>query len=145
MNSTALLSGLVGAGTVTAIHETARRNIPKAPRMDILGMRAIDRSLRALGQRPPPPDQLHNLALGGDIAANSLFYSLVGLSNPKHAPLTGAVLGLLAGIGGVLLPKPMGLGSDPSARTPATQAMTVAWYTAGGLAAGLAYRLLNER
>jgi hypothetical protein len=45
----ALISGFVGARTLTLIHETARRVNPNAPRMDILGMRAISKSLRAMG------------------------------------------------------------------------------------------------
>jgi hypothetical protein len=38
----------------------------------------------------------------------------------------------------------MGLGSRPGSRTPQTAAMTVAWYTAGGLAASAAYQTLAE-
>jgi hypothetical protein len=38
----------------------------------------------------------------------------------------------------------MGLGSRPGSRTPQTAAMTVAWYTAGGLAASAAHRALAE-
>jgi hypothetical protein len=57
----------------------------------------------------------------------------------------GAALGLAAGVGAVALPERMGLGSAPSARTNETKAMTVAWYLAGGLAAGLAYSLLAKR
>jgi hypothetical protein len=38
----------------------------------------------------------------------------------------------------------MGLGSEPSARTPATAAMTVAWYTLGGLVAAAATRALRR-
>jgi hypothetical protein len=50
---------------------------------------------------------------------------------------------LAAGLGAVLLPGPMGLGNEPSTRTPGTAAMTVAWYFAGGLVAGLAARAIG--
>ena len=135
----ALLSGFVGACTVTLIHETARRFVPDAPRMDILGMRAISKSLRAVGEQPPAGRRLHTAALVGDILSNSLYYSLVGVGRGKNVRLLGAGLGTAAGVGGVVLPEPLGLGGDASGRSKSTQIMTVGWYLAGGLAAALAY------
>jgi L-ascorbate metabolism protein UlaG (beta-lactamase superfamily) len=134
----ALGSGTVGAVALTALHETARRVLPNAPRADLLGERAIDRSLRALGRRPPSGPRLHRWALAGDLLSSSLFYSLVGSHGGRKAWLRGSLLGLGAGLGVVVLPGPLGLGSRPSARTPATVAMTLAWYVAGGLAAAAA-------
>ncbi len=49
----ALGGGLAGALALTAIHETVRRVSPDAPRMDVLGMRAIAKSLRAAGEDVP--------------------------------------------------------------------------------------------
>ncbi len=138
----ALVSGLIGAVALTAVHETARRVAPKAPRMDVLGMRAIAQTMRAGGETPPQRDDLHTLALAGDIVANAAYYSLVGVGNPKGAWWRGAALGAVAGVGGVALPGLLGLGSDASARSRPTEVMTVAWYTIGGLAAGAAYGAL---
>jgi hypothetical protein len=141
----AAASGLVGACALTLIHESARRALPTAPRMDVLGMRAIAKSMRGVGEEPPPADELHALALVGDVVSNSLYYSLVGIGRPEGALLRGTLLGLAAGVGAVLLPEPLGLGHAPSARTPQTKAMTIGWYLAGGVAAALAYRLLAKR
>lgn len=138
----AAASGFVGACVLTVIHESARRALPSAPRMDVLGMRAIAGSLRAAGQEPPPAGELHTLALAGDVVANSFYYSLVGVGRREKALLRGTILGLAAGAGAVLLPEPLGLGNAPSARTTRTKAMTVGWYLAGGLAAAISYRLL---
>ncbi|HEX5270840.1 MAG TPA: hypothetical protein VFW33_10150 [Gemmataceae bacterium] len=138
----ALGSGLAGALALTAVHETARRALAGAPRMDVLGMRGIARSLEAVGQTPPEEGRLHELALAGDILSNSLYYSMVGVGGPEGAWLRGALLGLAAGVGAVLLPGPLGLGEAPSNRTPATRAMTVGWYLLGGLAAAAACRLM---
>ena len=113
--------------------------------MDVLGERAIARSMRFVGAEPPQEEKLHSAALVGDILANSLYYSLVGLGDPKTALVRGALLGLAAGIGGVYLPGPMGLGNAPSARTPATKAMTIGWYLAGGIAAAAAYQWISRR
>ena len=138
----ALGSGLAGALTLTAVHETARRQRADAPRMDVLGIRAIVRSMEALGQEPPSASRLHDLALVGDILSNSLYYSLVGLGRREGAWLRGMLLGLAAGVGAVVLPSPLGLGAAPSNRTAATQVMTVGWYLIGGLAAAAACSLL---
>jgi hypothetical protein len=87
---------------------------------------------------------LHGWALAGDLALNSLYYSLVGVGDREGAFQRGVLLGLAAGVGAVALPGPLGLGTGPSARTPATQAMTVAWYLVGGLAAAAAYRFAQQ-
>ncbi|HEX8131100.1 MAG TPA: hypothetical protein VF527_18520 [Pyrinomonadaceae bacterium] len=141
----AAASGLVGACALTLIHESARRALPGAPRLDVLGMRAIAKSMRGVGQEPPPVDELHALALVGDVVSNSLYYSLVGVGRPEGALLRGTLLGLAAGVGAVLLPEPLGLGNAPSARTTETKALTIGWYLAGGVAAALAYRLLARQ
>src|SRR4051812_15813848 len=75
----------------------------------------------------PPRRGCHDRALGGDLLANGVYYSLVGAGGSEGALRRGALLGLLAGLGAVALPAPLGLGSEPSKRTPATQLMTVAW------------------
>lgn len=136
--------GIAGACALTALHESARHSIPEAPRMDALGARAIAKGLQAVGQEPLSEDKLHAGALAGDVVSNSLYYSLTGLGRPENAVRNGALLGLAAGLGGVLLPGPLGLGEAPSNRTRATQAMTVAWYFFGGVAAGMAYRFVAK-
>ena len=136
----ALGSGLVGACALTLIHETARRFIDDAPRMDVLGMRALSKAARAADLDPPVP--LHEAALVGDLVSNSLYYSLVGAGSRREALRNGALLGLAAGVGAVYLPERLGLGRQPTEDSPQTQLMTVAWYLVGGLAAGAAYRAL---
>jgi hypothetical protein len=138
----ALGSGLVGAFTLTLIHETARRFIDDAPRMDVVGMRAITKTLEAAGTQAPIP--LHEAALVGDIVTNSLFYGLVGLGSSEDALRNGALLGLAAGLGAVFLPEPLGLGRQPTEDSPQTELMTVAWYLLGGIAAGAAYQALGS-
>jgi hypothetical protein len=137
-------SGVAGALAVTAVHECVRRQTSKAPRMDVLGERAIAQTSEALFGMRPHGKHLHEAALAGDLAANSAYYSLVGLGRPEGAVARGAALGLAAGIGALALPGPLGLGSKPSNRTLETQVMTVAWYVIGGLTAGLMYRALSR-
>jgi len=107
-------------------------------------MRALAKGFAAADHDIPPRRDLIKIAMAGDLASNTAYYSLVGAAGPDNAVAAGTLLGLAAGIGAVLLPGPLGLGEAPSARTPQTKAMTVAWYLAGGLAAGLAFRALSD-
>jgi len=139
----ALGSGVVGAVALTLLHEGARRTVPHAPRMDILGMRAIAQGMRAVDEPPPERDRLHRWALLGDIAFNSIYYSLVATGDRQSAWRRGTLLGLLAGVGAVILPQPLGLGQPPGGQRSDTQVMTVAWYLVGGLAAAAASNLVE--
>jgi hypothetical protein len=136
-------SGLAGACALTLIHQTAKRVTEKAPRADVLGMRAIAKGMRRVNLEPPPDDRLFWWTLAGDLAANSLYYSLVGAG--QRPWLRGGLLGLGAGLGAVALPGPLDLGRRPTGRTAATQVMTVAWYLTGGLVAAAASRLFARR
>jgi hypothetical protein len=135
-------SGVLGAGVLTLIHESARRLLPGAPQVQALGMRAVARGARATGKRPPDRRGRYGWSLAGDLTANAAYYALVGLSGPGGAPRVGVLLGLAAGLGTAFLPERLGFGPQPGQRFPLTQVLTVAWYAAGGLAAGAAYRAL---
>lgn len=140
----ALVSGTAGAIALNILHETARRTIPHAPRMDVIGMRALAQSLRGVDQDVPPQDELFTWTLVGDILSNALYYSLVGLGSKDGIWFRGAALGAAAGVGGAFLPPVLGLGHQPDEETPVTQAMTVAWYLVGGLAAAAVARKLAQ-
>lgn len=112
--------------------------------MDVLGMRVLGRTMRKAGRKPPARDRLHTMTLVGDLIANGLYFALVGAGSRRGIWKRGILLGLAAGIGGVLLPPILGLGSRPSARTMQTSLMTVAWYTIGGIAAATAARLISK-
>jgi hypothetical protein len=138
----ALLSGLAGAAVLTTIHQAARRYVPHAPRADVLGRRAAAATSVALRREPPVGQSLERTALAGDLVANGLTYSLIGMGDRETVMRRGAAIGLLSGIAAVALPGLMGLGTKPTARSASTAAMTIAWYTLGGLAAAAAFRVL---
>ncbi len=139
-----LTAGLAGAVALNILHETVRHLRPAdAPRMDLLGERGL-RQMLAKADAPQPDDQqAYALTLAGDVLSNGLYYSFVG--SGKHSLRRGLLLGVAAGVGGLVLPGPLGLGQAPSNRTPQTQAMTVAWYTIGGLVAGVVAQALRKR
>ena len=139
----ALGPGLIGSLSVTLIHEGARRVLKHPPRMDVLGKRALKKGFRWLGFPAAHGRRLHRQALAGDLISNSLFYSLVAMGRPKRPYVRGALLGALAGLGAVVLPPFLGLGSRPSRARKSTALLTVAWYLLGGLSAARATRKLN--
>jgi hypothetical protein len=120
------------------MHECARKSIPDAPRMDVIGMRGMRLLSRAAGFEPPR--NLRTATLGADIAVNTLYYSAAALGGPTHAIALGTVLGVAGGIGGILLPGPLGLGSAEANRTRVTQIMVVGMYGIAGLLAGVIYK-----
>ena len=140
----AIVSGFVGACAVTLINETVRQFSEDAPRLDVLGKRAIAYPLMEAGIEPPPDKELYWITMGGDLLSNSLYYSLIGLGEERNALRNGAFLGMLAGLGAVTLSEPLGLGEKPVNRTKNTEIMTVFWYLAGGLATAAAYQMLSE-
>jgi hypothetical protein len=131
----ALAAGFAGALALTAVHQLARRVTDSAPRMDVLGERALARGVAAAGGNIPPQPRLHMLALAGDLMANSAYYSLVACGAASGLWRRAVVLGLAAGTGALLLPERMGLGAPPRSDRIANQVMTVAWYLLGALAA----------
>lgn len=137
--------GIAGSVALTLLHETVRRINANAPRMDLLGMQAIAKSLERIDTEIPDEGKLFKITMAGDILSNSFYYSIAGIGGENGAMLRGALLGLAAGIGAVYLPKPLGLNSAPSSRTFQTTFMTVALYLAGGMVAGAAGKLLEKQ
>jgi hypothetical protein len=133
-----LASGAAGAVALTAIHEVGRRQLPYAPRMDVLGMRALRRLAPGFEHERPRSARLRKWALAGDLVANAIYYAAVPARTRAATWTRAAALGLGAGAGALILPQPMGLGDPPNSERTATRAMTVAWYVAGALVAAVA-------
>jgi len=140
----AIEGGATGALSLTLVHEIVKRLDPKAPRMDLLGMNAISKLLKSVGQDNPEKHKLFVWAMIGDLISNSLYYSLAGLGNKKGVIQRGILLGLGAGLGAVLLPKPLQLNEAPTNRTTKTKAMTIGLYLIGGLVAATIIRHMEK-
>ncbi|MBA3888171.1 MAG: hypothetical protein H0X67_20965 [Acidobacteria bacterium] len=133
-----LASGFIGATALTALHETARRIIAEPPRMDIVGMRAIEKLCDVAGCQPPTSGQLYGITMAGDVISNGIYYAAVGRGSRAAVWTRGAALGLAAGIGAVVLPERLGLGKPPHHERIRTRVLTVAWYVTGALVAAAA-------
>ena len=140
----ALASGAAGAMALTALHEVTRRVMPHAPRMDVIGKRALAGTMAAMGARPPRGKILFRQTLAGELISNTLYYGVIGAGSRPRALRRGLLLGMIAGVGAVLLPPRLGLGNSPGGKAPLTPLLTLALYTAGGLAAGAVARLLGD-
>lgn len=135
-----LTSGAAGALALTALHELVRRRVSYAPRMDIVAMRGLRRVL----PREPHRRRLHQLALAGDLLSNSVYYSFIAARTPGRTWLRAVVLGSAAGLGAIVLPERLGLGTPPHSQRRANQLMTVSWYVAGAAAAAMAASVIDN-
>ena len=141
----ALEGGVAGAAALTLIHETVKKAVPNAPRMDLLGMNAISKGLNAAGIKTPTGNKLYTMALAGDILSNSIYYALAGVGEEKNIWLKSTMLGLAAGVAAVTLSGSLGLEERHSARTVETKLMTVGLYVAGALVATAIMKLMAKK
>jgi hypothetical protein len=140
-----LASGFVGALTLPAIHEGARRLVPHPPRMDTLGRRAVKKTLHATGHDTRRRAEVQRWALLGDIAANTVYYAAVARGAGRARWARALALGTAAGLGVMAAPPYLGLGRPPNNQSASTQAMTIAWYLAGAMASAVAANYMAPR
>ena len=138
-----LFAGLTGAVVLTAAHEALRRVRSDAPRMDVVGKRAVTRAFRRFGTRPPRGSRMYGTALAADLLANTAYYSAFLLGRAKRPWLRQSTAGLLAGLGALALPPIVGLGFAPRSYRRKNQLLTIGLYLLGGLTAAAAYRRLS--
>lgn len=141
----ALAAGFAGAIALTVTHQVLHRIIDEAPRMDLMGEEALTILADRADVDLPAENQLYNITMAGDIIGNTLYYAIAAAGDHKNALPRGLALGLLAGAGGVVLPKHLGLNNSYSDRTMTTKLLTVAIYTLGGLVSGKIASVLGRK
>jgi hypothetical protein len=142
--SAGLAGGLAGTLAVASIHEALRRITTDAPRMDILDIELIRKVLKNMNKEVPGDDELQQWAVGGELLGDTAYYGLVAAGRKKSVWYRGALLGLVAGVTAVILPRPLGLPEEPSNKTSGTQLMTIALYLMGGLVASAVAELVDK-
>ena len=138
-----LAGGLAGACAVTLLHEVIKRIDKDAPRLDLLGMESMRKGLQSADVAVPDDDTLYKETLAGDIASNTIYYSLAGLGE-QGTELKGGALGFLGGIGAVYLPQFFGLNEQHTARTDKTKALTTLYYSLGGVVASEVMKWVDD-
>lgn len=132
-SSKKILAGLAGAVALNILHESLKKSCDDMPRIDLLGEEALQKTLKHFGKEINNENKLYTATLAGDIISNATYYSLIGYGRPKYLWTRAITLGITAGVGAVVLPKPLGLDPDPVARSPKVKALTIAYYLAGAL------------
>lgn len=129
-----LIAGLGGAIALNILHESLKRNSASAPRLDLVGEEAVQKSLVAAGKQPIQSEKnLYATALGADLVSNALYFSMIGAGSSKNTWSKALGLGLTGGTGAVALPKALGLNSEPVTKNNKTKSMTVGYYLFGAL------------
>ena len=144
MKLSAAIGGFAGACALTLINEVIKKFDPQAPRLDLLGSNAVAKFVKP-GVASPFIQKLFPAALTGDLISNSLYYSLAKGKDNSTTMIKGALLGLGAGVGAVVLPKSVRLEESPTNRTGRTQVMTIMYYVIGGLFAAAAINALESK
>lgn len=119
------------------------------PRVDLLGEEALQKTLNHFGTEITRENNLYAATLAGDLVSNAAYYSLIGCGKPKHVWTKAIALGVAAGVGAIVLPKPLGLDPAPVNRTRKTKVLTIAYYLTGALVtaailSGTAKKMANE-
>src|SRR4051812_29274217 len=110
-----MVSGLAGAAAVTVLNEVAKKSVPHAPRLDVLGERAVAAPLHRLGIDLPKAE-LYGPSMAIDLLANGAYYALGLGRRTRHPVAKAAIVGGLAGAGAVYLAPALGLGQKPTGR-----------------------------
>jgi hypothetical protein len=145
MKLTSALGGLAGACALTLINQVASKIDKQAPRLDLLGMNAVAKFFKGPKSAPFLVQKLLPMSVAGDLVSNTLYYALASGRSKDQTLLKGLALGIAAGLGAVALPKPLGLDESTTNLTRRTQAMTIAWYTIGGLVAAMIINAIEEK
>jgi hypothetical protein len=142
--SAGLAGGLAGTLMVASLHEAMKRITPDAPRIDLLNTELIRKGLKRMNKVVPGEDELQRWAVGGELLCDTAYYSLAGMGGKRGVWFRGAVLGLIAGVTAVVLPKPLGLPEEPSNKTMGTRLMTIGLYVMGGLVSAAIAQLVDK-
>ena len=130
----AIGSGLAGAAVAAIANQTAKRTHPEYPGLDFLG-----KGLARLTH--PSVRGSRRMGLAGDLISHSLF----GRRGAKRSWLSGALLGLGAGLGALAVPQQKrNFWGKPIRRTKGAKLATIGRFLAGGLAAAAATRAIGK-
>ncbi|MCF0058537.1 hypothetical protein [Dyadobacter sp. CY356] len=140
-----IAGGLAGALALNILHESYKRLDSEAPRVDLVGEEALTKTVESVGLKAPKGEKLFGLTLAADVISNAVYFSAIGVGKKKNLLFRGAGYGLAAGLGAVLLTKPLGLNDAPVTKTTKTKILTVAWYLAGGLVTALTIQALKGK
>lgn len=139
-----ILAGLGGAVALNILHESLKYKSSNMPRVDLLGEEALQKSLNYFGNSINDQQTLYMATLAGDVASNTMYYSLIGAGSIKHVFTRALAYGIAAGVGAVTLAEPLGLDPEPVNRSQKTKILTVAYYLAGAIVTGCIIKAMSN-
>ena len=141
MQASKALSGLAGAAMVTGLNYLGQQLTSSAPQLDLLGRQAVRKTAGGLDAEQPSESTVQATALGGDLATNSMIYSLAGVGRAKNPILRGVLVGAAMGAVVVLLAPKLGFARRATGKGWQGKAMAIGQYALGGATAGMTHRL----
>lgn len=140
-----ILAGLAGATALNLLHEGLKHTNLESPRVDLLGEEALQKTAHYFGTEINDQNQLYGATLAGDVISNTIYYSMIGSSKPMYIWAKALSLGLMAGLGAIKLPQPMGLDESVVADTRQKQVLTVGYYIFGALVTATVLTLTRKK
>lgn len=138
-----LIAGFAGALSLTLLHESLKKQLNDAPRIDLLGEEAVNVLMDKAGKPINDEKKLYATTLAGDLLANTLYYSAIGAGS-KYTWTKAITLGLSAGLGAVKLARPLGLNEKTVARNDNVKVLTVLYYLSGALVTAGVIKAFNR-
>lgn len=142
MKLSSAVGGLAGAAALSLIDQGMHNIDKQAPALDLLSRNAVARIAKP---RLPVLKSGFPLALGGALVSNSLYFAMAKGNTTSQTLLRGALLGLGAGVGAVVIPQRLATSNSAPVNPPMKKILTVAWYVIGGLVAAATINLLESR
>jgi hypothetical protein len=139
-----LIAGFGGAIVITLLNESLKNEVQKAPRLDLLGEEAVQKSMAFFGTKVENKDTLYKSSLSADLVSNTIYYGMIG-GEGKELWGKAAIAGLTAGIGGVFLPEKIGLNEQTVTKSFTTKLMTVGYYMIGALTTAAILQVMNKK
>lgn len=139
-----LFAGLCGSVALNILHETLK-NKRDTPRIDFLGEQALQKTVRYFGGNITDRDDLYKTTLAGDLISNTIYYSWIAAGKRSAIWPKAIAMGLVAGIGAITLPEPMGLNPKSVAKTDKIKAMTIGYYLFGAVVTALVASAYKSR
>jgi hypothetical protein len=130
---------LTGSLVLNLVHEVARKQINRAPRINEIGEEAVAKTFKKMGRTPPSEKKRYAMAMAGDLVANTAYYRMIAGNSRRETWIRGLLFGVVAGVGALTATKPMGLDDAPVNRSARTKVLTVLYYTVGGLITAAVY------
>ncbi len=140
-----MIAGFAGAAALNILHETMRKLDSGAPRLDLLGEQAVEKSANALSIDPPTGNKLYGVALAGDVITNASYFAAIGMGGRKFMLVRAIGAGVSAGFAALKAPKPMGLNEEYVASSEKREILTVAYYVFGALVTAGVLGLMTKK